>query len=339
MSKCDPDARPVGQLTAHRYESDALSASEKGASVRYIFRAVFTTCLLLMLHPPRAGELSAIESQEGARVIELIPYLGVQWAFRARAGDQEGLFLFDTGGGTTIVSPKTAALVGCKPWGQLTGFRMRGQRLAVPRCDDFRLSVSGLAISAPTAGVFDLMAEPPPGSPELMGSVALDAFAGRAITLDIAHQQLIVESPKSLQVRVRKSREVAVRYGREVEGLALSPFVGVQTKSGVLWMEVDSGSDAPSTMGRHVAALLGLDPSTKAGQDISARLIGGVALRGRTHVSDLIYDGNIGAPTLSNWIVTFDLGGERMWIDDGSESLPAWPGSEAAGPLVTPPNH
>ena len=274
--------------------------------------------LLMTTSLARAEVPALTRSQDDAQEIELEPYLDVQWAFRARVGDYKGLFLFDTGGGTTVVSPKTAAMAGCKPWGRLTGFRMRGERLDVTRCDDFRLSVPGLDISAPVVGVFDLMAEPPPGSPELMGSVALDAFAGHAVTLDLAHRQLIVESRKSLEKRIQKAKEVSVRYGRDVEGLALTPFVGVQTESGILWMEVDSGSDAPSTIGRHIAALLGLDPLLKGNQDISAWLVGGIPLKGRTHVSDLIYDGNIGAPTLSRWVVTFDLAAGRMWINDGS---------------------
>ncbi|HEY4144350.1 hypothetical protein [Pinirhizobacter sp.] len=251
-----------------------------------------------------------------ADVIELEPYLGVLWSFHARLGDHEGLFLLDTAGGLTVLTPKAATMAGCKPWGTLTGFRMRGDRIDLPRCDNVKLSVSHLQLHAPVAGIWDLMAKVPPGSPELMGSVALDSFAGRVVTLDLAHRQLIIESPRSLAQRVTHAREVSVHYSREIEGMALTPFVGVKGRSGTLWMELDSGSDGGAVINRHIAGELGLDPSIKGGQDVSTTLNGGVALKTRAHVDDLIYDGNIGIPTLCRWIVTFDLKAGRLWIEE-----------------------
>jgi hypothetical protein len=43
-------------------------------------------------------------------------------------------------------------------------------------------------------------------------------------------------------------------------------------------------------------------------------LSGGVELRGLAYVKDLIFDGNIGSPVISNWIVTIDLERQRIWI-------------------------
>ena len=265
---------------------------------------------------PRAP---AAEPGDGAaQVIELQPYLGVLWAFRARLGEREGLFLLDTGGGTTVVTPEGAKFAGCRPWGRITGFRMRGDRLDLTRCDDVSLDAAGVALRAPVAGIFDLMAKVPRGSPELLGSVALDAFAGRVVTLDLAHRQLVIESSRTLAERLRHAHEVGVRYSREIQGLALTPFVGVRTRSGTLWMEVDTGSDGAAVVGRHAAAALGLDASAKGGQNLTATLEGDVALHCRAWVDDLVYDGNIGSPTFAHWVLTFDLDKGRLWIADGS---------------------
>ena len=287
------------------------------AIMRNQFRAMLlAAALAVSLASPTFASAAAPADDDAAQVIELQPYLGVLWAFRARIGDHEGLFLLDTGGGTTVLTPAAARLAGCTPWGRITGFRMRGDRLDLTRCDEVHLQLPRLALHAPVAGIFDLMAKVPPGSPELMGSVALDAFAGRVVTLDIAHRRLVVESPTTLPERVRHAHEVRVHYSREVEGLALTPFVGVRSRSGTLWMEVDTGSDGAAVIGRHAAPALGLDASAKGGQDLAASLAGDVALRCRAWVDDLVYDGNIGSPTLAHWVLTFDLEKSRLWIAD-----------------------
>ena len=281
------------------------------------YKAVLlAAAVLVSMASPGHASAAPPAGDEATQVIELQPYLGVLWAFRARLGEREGLFLLDTGGGMTVLTPAAARLAGCTPWGRITGFRMRGDRLDLARCDDVHLQLSRLALHAPVAGIFDLMAKVPPGSPELLGSVALDAFAGRVVTLDIAHRRLVIESPATLPERLRHAHEVGVRYGREVEGLALTPFVGVKSRAGTLWMEVDTGSDGAAVIGRHAAPPLGLDASAKGGQDLAASLDGDVALRCRAWVDDLVYDGNIGSPTLAHWVVTFDLEKSRLWIAD-----------------------
>jgi len=47
---------------------------------------------------------------------------------------------------------------------------------------------------------------------------------------------------------------------------------------------------------------------------LDTSLAGGVALRGSAHVKDIIFDGNVGAPIISGWIVTMDLVHQRLWI-------------------------
>jgi hypothetical protein len=73
-------------------------------------------------------------------------------------------------------------------------------------------------------------------------------------------------------------------------------------------MMLDSGDDAPITIGRHVAGAVELDPEKKGAQEFNATLVGGVALRGAAYVKDIIFDGNNGSPIISGWIMTMDPG-------------------------------
>jgi len=245
--------------------------------------------------------------------IPVTAYLGTIPSLKVDVAGKPATFLFDTAGGLTVVMPDTARALGCQPWGVMTGFRMRGDRLDTPRCDDVRLSLPGLGLRVESAGVWDFSAMLPKDAPPLAGSIALDAFADRAITLDLAGGKLIVETPRSLADRVKSAREVPMRTSREVGGRTLTPLVAVDTPKGRLWMELDCGSDGYVIVNRPIAAALGLDPAAKGKQPLTTSL-GGMPLRANAQIMDLAIDGNIGAPVLKQWIITMDLPHQRLWL-------------------------
>jgi len=53
-------------------------------------------------------------------------------ALHAAVNGHDGLFLLDTAGGLTLLSPSFAKAIGCTPWGRLSGFQMMGKRLDGP---------------------------------------------------------------------------------------------------------------------------------------------------------------------------------------------------------------
>jgi hypothetical protein len=249
-----------------------------------------------------------------ATTIPLGLYLGQIPSLAVSAAGREVRFLLDTAGGITAVTPQFASDIGCQPWGQITGFRMRGERLDLQRCDDVRLSLAGAGLTVPTAGVWDLAKILPEDAPPLAGSLALDAFAGHAVTLDLAARQLILETAASLRARTAHAVEVPVRFDRSAQGLALTPVVAVETSKGRLWMELDCGSDGALIVGRHAAELLHLDPAARGAQKVAMSLAGGIPVEGKARVENLILDGNIGVPVLRRWTVTLDLAAQRLWI-------------------------
>jgi len=250
-------------------------------------------------------------------VFHLVPHPGGTYmmTLRATVGGHEGSFVFDTGGGVTYISPAFAQTIGCKPWGQLSGFVLTGQRLDMQRCDDLTFNIDGRSFHAPIAGVFDLMKFMPANVPKIDGSIGLDLFAGRAVTLTLAERTLTVESAASLQQRIRTAKEVSVRLVRELEGIALAVVVGVVTPQGTAWMELDSGNGGAHVIAKHIAPLLNLKTDVKQPQPATFMLVGGVPVAGDARVNDtLIMDGNIGTRFMINWNVTFDLGKGRAWL-------------------------
>ena len=227
----------------------------------------------------------------------------------------EGNFIFDTGGGISYISPGFAQTIGCKPWGQITGFTLTGQRLDMARCDGVSFDILGNRFGAPTSGVFDIMKFMPPNLPKIDGSIGLDVFAPRAVTLSLAQKQLIVETAASLAMRARRGREVPIKLVREVEGAALAVVVAVPTSAGTAWMELDSGNGGANVIGKHLAALLKLDPTKKEPQPASFMIAGGIPVEGMARVNEtLTMDGNIGTRFLIKWDLTLDLAKGRAWL-------------------------
>jgi hypothetical protein len=252
-------------------------------------------------------------AQAPRALFELEPYRKTV-ALRARIAGQTGLFAFDTAGGVSIVTPAFAQRIGCRPWGRMTGFRMMGDRLDMPFCQNVVIRIGEREFGAPVLGVFDIMSLFPKDAQPIDGLIALDLFSAEAITIDFPSKQLVIESEKSLARRIRSATEVPARIAREVQGRALAVNVGVPSSKGLVWMELDSGNGGTILISRPYAALFGLDPAKEGPQDVDFSLAGKLRVTGRAFAPDMILDGNIGMPFLGTTVVSLDLRAGRVWI-------------------------
>lgn len=258
----------------------------------------------------------AAHASETGGSVPLGTFRGMQPTLKVTVAGHEGTFLLDTGGGVTIISPTLAKSVGCEPWGNVVGWRMTGQRVDLPHCDNISIDLGGTTYRVPTAVVFDIMSIAGKDAPPLDGSLALDIFADKAITIEQAKNHLIVETEASLAARTRHAIEVPIRLVREAEGVALSVVVGVPTSKGLAWMELDTGNDDPViVVSKYIAPLLGVYPASHSSQQIKVALAPGIVLEGSARIiDDLVMDGNIGIPFLRAWNITLDLKHGRAWF-------------------------
>ncbi|RYD44362.1 MAG: hypothetical protein EOP63_05820 [Sphingomonadales bacterium] len=243
-----------------------------------------------------------------------------RWILRAKIGGAERKLLFDTGGGLTLLHPDVLKAANCQLWGRMTGFRMFGQRGDGPRCNAVDLNVAGIALRPPVLGPIDLGLLNPADA-ELEGIASLNMFEGRTITLNLGEGEIIVESPASLDERIRAMQPFRVRLKREVEAVALAVMAEVDTRRGPIWMELDSGNGGTVLIAKHNAELFGLDPKEEGRQSVRFDVADGVEIRSdHAFTPDMIMDGNLGMPFLHNWIITVDLAAGRAWIARNPEA-------------------
>jgi hypothetical protein len=259
--------------------------------------------------------LTSLRATETPLVIPLESYGESPKTIRAKINGREGVFLFDTGGGATNITPEFAEAIGSKPWGKIVGFRMTGQRLDVARCDNVTLEIAGNQERLAIIGIFDLMGLLPPGTPKLDGMIGLDAFANKSISIELANKRLVIETPESLAERIKGAKEESVRVVRDAQGVALTLDAAVKTAHGTAWMELDTGNDGNIVVADWLADEFGLDAGKKEAQRIKFELANGIKGEGLARAArDLIMDGNLGSQFLKNWIVTLDLPHGRAWF-------------------------
>ncbi|MET0239035.1 MAG: hypothetical protein ABW184_03975 [Sphingobium sp.] len=254
-------------------------------------------------------------------ILKLEPYRkGV--AARVLVAGKERLFTFDTAAGISIVSPTLADEIGCEAFGRLSGHVMTGDRLDLPRCDGVAMAWDGMALTIPHAGVFKVETLLAKDAMPVDGTLGLDIFAGRTVTLDLAGGRLTVETPESAAERVRGATQVPAHLLREVGGRALAVTVDVPTLQGALAMELDTGNGGTILVSKPFATVLGLDPDAAGPQRGSFTVAPGVEAKGLIFTPDLLIDGNLGMPFLKDWIVTLDLKDGRVWMRRNPVSPP-----------------
>ena len=252
------------------------------------------------------------KSADGPQVIKLERFRKALWKIHVTVGGKAGDFLFDTGGGLTHLTEDFVGGIDCKFWGRNTGYNMFGKKGEGPHCDNVQITAGDVALTPVNVGKINFEGQFP-GDKNPDGLLALDAFDGKVITLDQKAATLTIETEKSLKKRVQSMKEFPFRLARECSGRCLSAFLGVNTPNGMTWMNVDSAAGGVSLIAKEYAASVGLDPNKKE-QQINYQLSPDVTISGPVFVTDLIMDGNLGQPFLSNYVITLDLLHGRMWI-------------------------
>jgi len=271
---------------------------------------------------------SAALAQESPTVLPLEPFRK-SVAVRAEIAGKERLLMFDTGGAVSFISPELASELACEKGVRVIGFRMTGDRLETPRCDNVALSIAGHEFPIPIAGVYQT-GELAAAGVTVDGLLALDVFAGRTVTLDFAGGRLIVETPASAAARVAGATELPARLGRELGGRGLVPYIDVPSSQGTLEFELDSGNGGTLLIAKPYAAGFGFDPDE--GPRMGSFPIGaGIAAEGLVIPADITLDGNLGMPFLKDYIVTLDLARGRVWLQRNTVAPPS--GMGAAPPL------
>jgi hypothetical protein len=255
---------------------------------------------------------AAANAAEKPQVIKLERYRKALWKVHVSVKGKPGDFLLDTGGGVTLLAEEFSKSIDCKFWGRTTGYNMFGKKSEGPHCDNVQITAGDVALTPVNVGKIDF-GDQFAGDKNPDGLLSLDAFDGKAITLDQTTGTLTIETTASLAKRIRTMKEVPFRLSRECSARCLSAFIGVPTTEGMTWLILDSGAGGVSLISKDHARLFGLDPQRKE-QRLKYEIAPGVPVDSPVLITDMIMDGNLGQPFMKEYVITFDLSRGRMWL-------------------------
>jgi hypothetical protein len=282
-------------------------------SIQGVFKlpryTVALAVFLLLIPSPIQAKTKAPNKPQ---VIKLQRFRKALWKVHVTVKGKRGEFLLDTGGGVTLLTEAFSKGFECQFWGRTTGFNMFGKRSDGPHCDNVQIMAGDVALTPVNVGKIDFEGQFQ-GDVVPDGLLSLDAFDGKAITLDQKAGTLTIETPESLVGRTKAMTEMPFRVSRECSARCLSCFMGVPTKKGMTWLILDSGAGGVSLISKDYAELFGLDPNGKE-QRLKYQATPGVQIDSPVLVTDMIMDGNLGQPFMSQYVMTFDLAHGRLWI-------------------------
>jgi hypothetical protein len=255
---------------------------------------------------------------DAPQVIKLERFRKALWTVHLTVNGVPGDFLLDTGGGNTFVTDSFSSRLTCTFWGRTTGYNKFGKRGDGPHCDGVRIVVGDASLTPVDIGKIDFTGQFP-GDEAPDGLLSLDAFDGKAITLDQTAATLTLETPASLARRIEGMRELPLRLVHGPSARGLDAFVGVTTPRGLTWLTLDSGAGGVSLIAREYAEAFGLDPKIKE-QRLRFEIAPGIRVDSPVIVTDMIMDGNLGQPFMSQYVLTFDLRNGRLWIGERSST-------------------
>ena len=273
-------------------------------------RTVFSLTIIFLSLVAPVGASS--KAPEKGKVIKLQRFRKALWKVHLTIQNKPGDFLLDTGGGVTLLTEEFSKGIKCEFWGRTTGYNMFGKRGDDPHCDNVQITAGDVMLTPVNVGKIDFK-DQFPGDAAPDGLLSLDAFDGKAITLDQKAATLTIETPKSLAGRIKNMKELPFRLSRECSARCLSAFIGVPTAKGMTWLILDSGAGGVSLISKEYADVFGLDPNAKE-QRLKFDAAPGVPIDSPVLVTDMIMDGNLGQPFMSQYVMTFDLAHGRLWV-------------------------
>ena len=231
-------------------------------------------------------------------------------------GDKTYNFLFDTGGGITIVSPQIIEEMNKTSYGNSIGFRMSGEKVESKICDSIDIKIGGVNYFHPHVGVFDVMSVLPKDLGRIDGLISLKTFEHSKITLNLIENKLIVETEESFEERIKNMTLVKSRFANGQNGSELIIFLGTKKENHLWWFLFDSGNISNAIISKRIAKEWGIPYGDDETTDIGVFNfeLAGDSIATPATIYNIIYDGAFSFDFIRQAEFTISISDKKVWM-------------------------
>lgn len=249
--------------------------------------------------------------------IALTKYGGTMKKLDVLIGGTTYPFLFDTGGGDTIITPELAAIACKEIYGKGIGFRMHGEQAAYRKCDGVKMKIGNTELFHPTVAIFDIMALFPPIAPKIYGAISLKSFQDKIISLDLPNSRLILETKRSAKKKSRRMKLLESRFPTGMSGGELDILLGIRRNGALYWFLFDTGNGSNPIISPQTAYDWGLqrDPASTGTTHKTEISFGTGTETFDFDTEEIIYDGVLNFNIISKKEYLLDFVHEQVWTN------------------------
>jgi len=261
-----------------------------------------------------ATQLAYAFSQD---VLPLVKYAGTMKKLDVLIGGTTYPFLFDSGGGDTIVTPELAALKCKKIYGKGVGYRMHGEMITYQKCDMEPMKVGATEFPPQTAAIFDIMSLFPPQAPKIYGMLSLKSFNDNIISLDLPAGTLTIETRKSAKKKQKHMTLLESRFSTGLSGNEQTILLGIRRNGVPYWFLFDTGNGHHPLISPRTAYDWGLqqDPVSTGTTHRTELSFGTRAETFDFDADDVIYDGVLNFDIISKRAYLIDFANKQIWMN------------------------
>jgi predicted aspartyl protease len=247
-------------------------------------------------------------------------------------GTMKGNFLIDTGAGIHVFSKKFFDKLSSKQDGYYTAFRHNGEKLDFNLYKISSIRIGCLIQKEPHISFWEKLDEI-----GIEGIISAKLFEHQSVTFDFPNQQLIIETPKTLDDRGKKGYIVPIQLNQD-RGKSLDIFGQFYLNDTVkVELEIDTGSGNFITLHSRYMKDLAIYPSSKnvetkkqaditgTEETIYSTFLSGISLLDAPNIKltgaevtfkdNIIYDGLIGNGIWYGRQVTLDIPNRRIIVN------------------------